>query len=58
MVRFGAMGSTHQSDKEREMRYLEREKQVHVRAYTRLRFGRHEFVRSHWRSWPKQLSFW
>jgi len=38
------------------MQYLEKVKQVHVRAYTRFRFGRHEFVTAHWRSWPRQLS--
>lgn len=27
-------------------------KTVHVRAYTRLRFGRLEFVIEHYRSWP------
>lgn len=34
-----------------------RQKVVHVRAYTRFRFGRHESVCSHWRSLPQQLSF-
>jgi len=34
-----------------------REKAVHVRAYRRVRFGRPEQVREHWRSWPGQLSF-
>jgi hypothetical protein len=33
------------------------QKLVHVNAYTRLRFGRQEFVSAHWRSWPKQYSF-
>ena len=30
-------------------------KNVHVRAYVRLRFGRIEDVCEHWRSWPGQL---
>lgn len=34
-----------------------RPKVVHVRAYTRLRFGQVEHVCSHWRSLPQQLSF-
>lgn len=29
---------------------------VHVRAYTRRRFGRDEHVCQHWRSHPGQLS--
>ena len=33
-----------------------REKGVHVRAYTRRRFGRTESVCEHWRSYPMQLS--
>ena len=32
-------------------------KQVYVHAYTRLRFGRLESVRQHWRSWPRQFEF-
>jgi len=32
-------------------------KAVHVCAYTRTRFGRLEYVREHWRSWPGQLAF-
>jgi len=32
-------------------------KAVHVCSYTRMRFGRLEHVREHWRSWPGQLSF-
>lgn len=31
-------------------------KTVHVRAYSRFRFGRNENVCQHWRSWPGQLS--
>lgn len=34
-----------------------RPKAVHVRAYERVRFGRLEHVREHYRSWPGQLSF-
>lgn len=30
---------------------------VHVRSYTRTRFGHLESVREHWRSWPNQLAF-
>lgn len=30
-------------------------KAVHVCAYTRMRNGRLEYVREHWRSWPGQL---
>lgn len=30
---------------------------VHVRAYTRFRFGVVEFVCRHTRRWPNQLSF-
>lgn len=30
-----------------------RPKTVHVRTYMRFRFGRHEQVRHHWRSWPR-----
>lgn len=30
------------------------EKMVYVRAYTRWRFERLEYVQSHWRSRPKQ----
>jgi len=29
-------------------------KTVHVRTYTRRRFGRDETVRHHWRSWPSR----
>lgn len=36
---------------------IERPKTVYVNAYTRLRFGRQEHVRAHWRSWPEQYSF-
>ena len=32
-------------------------KTVFVRNYTRIRFGHLEFVCSHWRSAPGQLSF-
>lgn len=32
-------------------------KAVHVCAYTRMRFGKLEFVCEHFRSWPGQLSF-
>lgn len=32
-------------------------KAVHVCSYQRTRFGRREYVREHWRSWPGQLSF-
>jgi hypothetical protein len=32
-------------------------KAVHVCSYTRMRFGRLEHVREHFRSWPGQLSF-
>ena len=32
-----------------------KEKSVYVRAYTRFRFGKHESVCQHWRSWPQQL---
>lgn len=32
-------------------------KVVKVRAYVRFRFGRLERVCSHFRSWPRQLSF-
>lgn len=32
-------------------------KLVHVRSYTRMRFGHREQVCEHWRSWPGQLSF-
>lgn len=31
-------------------------KTVHVRSYERMRFGRKEHVREHYRSWPQQLS--
>lgn len=34
-----------------------RSKAVSVRAYLRMRFGRLEHVRAHFRSWPRQLSF-
>lgn len=34
-----------------------RAKLVHVRAYTRFRFGRWENVCSHWRSMPGQYEF-
>ncbi|WP_280523417.1 hypothetical protein [Pandoraea apista] len=34
-----------------------RAKTVFVRNYTRIRFGNLEFVCSHWRSAPGQLSF-
>ncbi|CAA7615450.1 conserved hypothetical protein [Magnetospirillum sp. SS-4] len=34
-----------------------RQKLVHVRAYTRLRFGHLEHVSAHWRSLPQQLQF-
>jgi hypothetical protein len=27
---------------------------VYVREYVRIRFGREETVRQHWRSWPRQ----
>lgn len=38
------------------MAYLpNRIKGVHVRAYTRFRFGRTENVCQHWRSFPEQL---
>jgi hypothetical protein len=33
-----------------------RRKSVHVRAYTRVRFGREENVCQHWRSHPGQMS--
>ncbi|GEM_PF-1387768 len=33
------------------------ERLVHVRAYVRLRFAKVENVRTHTRSWPKQLAF-
>jgi hypothetical protein len=33
-----------------------RPKSVHVRAYTRVRFGNLEHVCQHWRSHPGQLS--
>jgi hypothetical protein len=32
-----------------------RSKDVHVRAYMRVRLGRQVFVREHWRRWPRQL---
>ena len=32
-------------------------KAVHVCSYERMRYGRREHVREHWRSWPGQLSF-
>ncbi|KUL93927.1 hypothetical protein DK26_19460 [Bosea sp. WAO] len=32
-------------------------KVVHVRDYLRVRFGKLEHVRAHWRSLPGQLSF-
>jgi hypothetical protein len=32
-------------------------KVVHVRDYTRVRFGRTEHVCEHWRSFPRQLVF-
>jgi hypothetical protein len=32
-------------------------KTVHVCAYTRIRFGRVEYVCEHYRSWPGQLDF-
>jgi hypothetical protein len=31
------------------------EKEVHVSAYVRTRFGHLEHVREHWRGWPRQL---
>lgn len=36
---------------------MQKLKLVAVRAYGRLRFGRLEQVRAHWRSWPNQMSF-
>ncbi len=36
---------------------LKMPQRVFVRAYTRLRFGALEFVTSHTRGWPNQLSF-
>lgn len=39
------------------MHRIYRAKEVYVRAYTRLRFGRCERVRAHWRSWPRQYAF-
>ena len=36
--------------------YLSKHKDVHVRRYTRRRFGRMENVRQHWRSRPRQLT--
>lgn len=30
-----------------------RQKCVHVNKYTRFRFGVKEYVREHWRSWPR-----
>lgn len=30
-------------------------KTVHVRPYVRFRFGKHEHVCEHWRSYPGQL---
>ena len=33
----------------------QRTKVVHVRDYVRVRFGRQEHVREHWRRLPRQL---
>lgn len=37
--------------------FIERVKDVFVRAYRRVRLGRPEQVRQHWRSHPRQLTF-
>lgn len=36
---------------------FDKTKQVFVRAYTRIRFGKQENVCQHYRSFPNQLSF-
>lgn len=39
------------------MDHMSQPKVVHVRAYDRRRLGRHEHVRAHWRSLPRQYDF-
>lgn len=36
---------------------ISKSKAVHVCAYTRMRYGKLEYVCEHYRSWPGQISF-
>ena len=55
--RVGAAGFSPPTQESGMVKTMSEQKQVHVRAYERIRFGRKEHVCEHWRSWPGQLSF-